>query len=226
MILEPDSVQATNWLTARVRWREVLRRRSSHRSFTLVPAPDTPGRDQAVAGARTAMITPRAVLALLSPIIGISRPHTAAQGGKSTGSARHSIPLRTTVLFGESKRLMPGGIQIGMAGGVRFAPAGRRVADGVDILVAGNHWRRDCREPCRVGRGFSRLSGAGDVRAGRAVRAQRLLMRSSRGTRTLASGVPQPVTGSQPGPAGYPMMVVDEMITVLLPVVMSWKAKW
>ncbi len=30
--------------------------------------------------------------------------------------------------------------------------------------------------------------------------AQRLLMRSSRGIRTLASGVPQPVTGSQPGP--------------------------
>src|ERR1035438_596542 len=45
------------------------------------------------------------------------------------------------------------------------------------------------------------------------------------GSPPLPLGLPQPVTGSsQPGPAEYPVTAVDEMITVLLAVGMSWKA--
>jgi hypothetical protein len=48
--------------------------------------------------------------------------------------------------------------------------------------------------------------------------------RPSRGTSTFASGLPHPVTGSQPGDARYPLIVFEGNVTVLVPLVMSWNA--
>jgi subtilase family serine protease len=47
---------------------------------------------------------------------------------------------------------------------------------------------------------------------------------ASSGTSTCASGLPQPVTGSQPRPARYPVIVTGGSFTVLVPDVTSWKA--
>ncbi|MBV9450661.1 MAG: NAD(P)-binding domain-containing protein [Streptosporangiaceae bacterium] len=60
-----------------------------------------------------------------------------------------------------------------------------------------------------------------------AQRPYRELRPASSGTSTCALGDPQPVTGSHPGPAWYPVTVTPVGDTnVLLPVVTSWKARW
>ena len=50
-------------------------------------------------------------------------------------------------------------------------------------------------------------------------------MRASRGTSKRASGLPQPVTGSQPDDARNPVNVLGGNRTELFPVVMSWKTR-
>ena len=80
--------------------------------------------------------------------------------------------------------------------------------------IFGRACGRDHRQPFLGSRSLPPTGGHG------------LTYRASRGTSACALGLPQPVTGSQPGAAWYPVIVTPLSDTVLLPVVMSWNALW
>jgi hypothetical protein len=95
----------------------------------------------------------------------------------------------------------------------------RRTARG-----AGLGHRERGREAARF---LVRIWGGRQVRADRTVgrRRGRLRVDSVPGQGTRTTGT-VPVTGSQPGPAWWPVMVREENTTVLLPVVTSRNAWW